>query len=79
MTNNSDELQVRVKQLESDLSASRYVKRDLQDKLDRRDQKMKEDEQHIKTLELVESRLRDQVAGLRDQLEGLKQNLQTAP
>jgi len=74
MSQSVEDLRIRVKQLEADLETSRYVKRDLQEKLDVRHQKMKEAELHIKTLELVEANLREQISSLKLRLNCLKAN-----
>jgi len=55
-----------IAKLKRDLDDSMSVRRDLELKVRRRDQKLTEADRQIKTLELVESSLRAQVQGLKD-------------
>ena len=66
-------LQARIAAVEREASDSDYTRWELEKKIRRRDQSLKESEQRIKTLLLVEESLRLQVAALKKRVRILEE------
>ena len=68
----SKDLQARIATVEREATTSDYVRAELEQKICRRDQKLREANQAIKTLGQVEDNLRGQVRELKERVQRLE-------